>query len=97
VGIILDLGKETEVGKAQLLLPAPGCSFEIRYNNDGSASIDHWGTAATLNSSPNSAPLVFQPVTARYWMVWITRLTIGVPGAGEGYACAISEADLFAP
>jgi serine/threonine protein kinase len=96
-GIILDLGGETEVGKAQLLLPAPGCSLEIRYSNDGSASVDHWGTAATLNSSPKSAPLIFQPVKARYWLLWITRLTTGVPGAAEGYACAISEASLFAP
>jgi serine/threonine protein kinase len=97
VGIILDLGKAADIGKAQLLFPAPGCSFEIRHSDSVAAPVDQWATAASLNSSPNSAPLVFNSVTARYWLVWITRLTTGVPGAGEGYACAISEADLFAP
>ena len=97
VGVILDLGRPTEVGKAQLLFPAAGCSFEIRHSDDASASVNSWPTVAAVNSSPNSAPLVFRATTARYWLVWITKLTTGVPGAGEGWACAVSEADLFKP
>jgi len=97
VGVILDLGHSTEVGKAQLLLPTAGCSFELRYTQDPSAPADQWPTVATVNSAPSSAPMIFHAVTARYWLVWITRLTKGVPGAGDGWACAVSEADLFAP
>jgi serine/threonine protein kinase len=97
VGLILDLGRPETVGKAQLLLPAAGCSFEIRHSDDRSAPVDQWTTSATLTSSPNSAPLLFNPSDARFWLVWITRLTTGVPGAGDGWACAVSEVELFAP
>jgi serine/threonine protein kinase len=96
-GVILDLGRATEVGKGQLLLPTAGCSFELRHSDDRTLPVDQWPTAATVTSSPNSAPVIFTAVSARYWLVWITRLTRGVAGAGEGWACAVSEADLFAP
>jgi serine/threonine protein kinase len=97
VGVIVDLGRTEEVGKAQLLLPAPGCSFELRHSDVRTAPVDRWPTSAAVTSSPNSVPLQFKTVAARYWLVWITRLTTGVPGVGEGWACAISEVDLFAP
>lgn len=97
VGVIIDMGRSVEVGKAQLLFPTAGCSFELRHTDDRSANVDKWTTAASVNASPLSAPLVFKAATARYWLVWITKLTTGVPGAGDGWACAVSEADLFAP
>jgi hypothetical protein len=60
--------------------------------------VDGWTTLSTVDDSPPSAPLIFTPgAQARYWLLWITRLTSGVPGAGRAYACAVSEADLFAP
>jgi hypothetical protein len=97
VGVIFDLGRPTDVGKAQLLFAAPGCSFELRYNDDQTAPVDRWATAATVNETGLSAPIVFTSANARYWLLWITRLTTGVPGAGAGWACGVSEADLFAP
>ncbi len=97
VGVILDLGSTSEVAKAQLLFSAPGCSFELRYTDDRAASVDLWPVAASITESPASAPILFEAQRARYWLIWITRLTSDVPGAGSNFACAIAEADLFAP
>ena len=97
VGVIVDLGRPMQVGKAQLLFRAQGCSFEIRHSDDPAATVDQWPTSATVDNSPTSAPVIFEGADARYWLVWITKLTTGVAGAGEGYACAVSEVDLFAP
>lgn len=98
VGVIFDLGQPREVGKFQLLFPAAGCSYEIRFTDDRTTPVDAWTTLSTVDDSPPSAPLIFTPgAEARYWLLWITRLAGGVPGAGRAYACAVSEADLFAP
>jgi hypothetical protein len=97
VGALFDLGQIVEVGKAQVLLSAPGCSFELRYTEDRTAPVGEWAIAATVADSPQSAPIIFGAREARYWLVWITRLTTGVPGSGRSYACAIAETDLFAP
>lgn len=94
VGLILDLGKPIEVGRAQILFVAQGCSFELKYSANPHAPVGEWseGTGA-VTSSPVSAALEFEAAEARYWLVWITRLTT----AGSGFACGIKEADLFPP
>jgi len=97
VGVILDLGRSVAVGKAQVLFVTQGCSFELRYTDRRTTPVGQWATAAAVRSSPKAAAMVFTSATARYWLVWITRLTGGVPGAGEGWACAIAEAEVFAP
>lgn len=97
VGVIFDLGDETEVGKAQLLFAAPGCSFEIRFSDDLDAPVDTWSVAAELDDAPLSAPIIDFDATARWWLIWITRLTTDVPGAGDAHACGVAEAAFFAP
>lgn len=97
VGLVFDLGTSVEVGKAQLLFPAAGCSFEIRYTDDRAAPVEQWKVAASVQKSPPSAPIIFPAAPGRWWLLWITALTTDVPGAGRAYACAVAEADLFAP
>ncbi|MEX0874935.1 MAG: protein kinase [Actinomycetota bacterium] len=96
VGVIFDLGEAREVGQAQVLFHAAGCSFELRYSDEGTAPIDDWNVAATVERSPLSSAIIFEAAEARFWMVWITRLTSTVEGRPP-FTCAISEADLFAP
>jgi hypothetical protein len=97
VGALFDLGRTTDVGKAQVLFSAPGCSFQLRFSEDRTAPVGEWPVAATVAESPASAPIIFGTQQARYWLIWITGLTSDVPGAGRSYACAIAEAELFAP
>jgi serine/threonine protein kinase len=93
VGLILDMSETREIGKAQILWVAQGCSFELRYSTDLGAPVAEWGTAAKVAEAPVSTALEFPPANARYWLVWVTRLT----AAGSGFQCGIKEADLFAP
>lgn len=97
VGVLFDMGATVEVGKAQLLFPTPGCSFEVRYTDDPSVHVDEWRTAASVTNSPPAAPIVFAAASGRYWLVWITQLTRDVPGSAGSYACAVSGVELFAP
>ncbi len=93
VGLVLDLGRQLEVGKMQILWVAQGCSFELRYSTDPTAPVDEWGTAVEIDEAPVSTAVEFGEAGARYWLVWITRLA----PAGTGFQCGIKEADLFAP
>lgn len=98
VGVILDLGEPLEVGKAQLLMPAAGCSFEIRYSEERAAEPEGWTVAGAVADAGTTAPVVFEePATSRYWLVWLTELTQGVPGIRGQFGCAIGEAQLYAP
>lgn len=98
VGVILDPGREIEVDKAQILFRARGCSFELRYAADRSLPISQWSVAATVTDSEQpSAAIVFEARSARYWLLWITRLTTRDPGGGGPFTCEVAEADLFAP
>jgi hypothetical protein len=97
VGVVFDLGASVEIGKAQVLLSAPGCSFQIRYTDNRSAPVGEWPVAATVTKSPNSAPIIFGAADARYWLLWITQLTTNAPGAGGQFACSVAETDFFAP
>lgn len=93
VGLILDVGDGVEVGKAQVLFVAPGCSFEIRTSADKNAPIGEWPVRHAVIESPASAALEFEPATTRFWLVWITQLT----ESGGTFKCSIKELDLFAP
>lgn len=98
VGVILDLGSEQEVGKAQLLMPAAGCSFEIRYSEERSAELEGWTPVASVEDADTTAPVIFdEPATSRWWLVWLTDLTQGVPGMRGHFGCAIGEAQLYEP
>lgn len=95
VGLKIDLGRERPVGAAQLSFPAAGCTVEIRYASDDAASIDAWTIADTQRNAPRSTAMRWEPVTARYWLIWITELTEGVPGKPGRFACGVSEVDLY--
>jgi serine/threonine protein kinase len=97
VGLVLDLGSQTEVGKSQILFVVPGCAYELRAADRPAATVEGWELVATVDDAPPTSPLVFRGVDARYWLLWITRLTEGVPGASGGFACAVAEAELYAP
>lgn len=97
VGVILDLGSPRTVGQAQVFFAAAGCSFEIRHSDVRARSVDDWTPAARVDEAGRTGAVVFEPSTSRWWLVWITRLTEGVPGTRGGYACGVTEALLYPP
>jgi tRNA A-37 threonylcarbamoyl transferase component Bud32 len=98
VGVLFDLGEPASVGKAQLLFFEAGCSFELRHSDDQERPIGEWRTAARVSSSPQSAGLEFDGAEDRFWVLWLTQLVQGgAPGAGNRYACAVADIELFEP
>ncbi len=97
VGVILDMGTSVDVGKAEVLFSGAACNFEIRFSDTKTNSIDQWQTATAVTTPKVSTAVQFSPHTARYWLLWITRLTRGASGGGSSYACAVAEANLYAP
>ena len=92
VGLLLDLGTEAEVASLRLVTSTPGYSLEIRA---ASELPEDESTADVVTDSSAVADvevLEFDPVSARYWIVWITEL----PGSGAGSA-SIAEVELSAP
>ncbi len=97
VGVIFDMGSSVNVGQASVLFVGSPCNFEIRYADTKSTPVDQWQTATTVDTPQLATALQFSPHTARYWLVWITRLTQGAPGGGSAWSCAVAEANLYAP
>lgn len=96
-GVILNLGSPRLVGKAQIRLVAPGCSFELRHASRRWSKLDGWETAVSRTRAGRTTNLSFANVRAQWWLLWITELTTGVPGSDDAYACGVSEAIIYTP
>ena len=87
VGLLIDLGRPLPVRAVRLVLTTAGANVELRagntpgpdaYNLSLVASVTRSGTLVTLSPS--------RPTTARYWVVWFTRLPAVPGGFQEGVA-----------
>jgi hypothetical protein len=92
VGLLLDLRRATTVDAAQLLLSAPGASFEIRAGSVVPRQAADLPLVTSRTNSEAAVRITFaKPVRARYWLLWITSL----PKAGDGYRLGVSEIALL--
>jgi hypothetical protein len=74
VGLLVDLGEPVAVRQVELGL-RPGTDVELRVGDAVGASADELPVVASVEDSEAVARLVPpEPVTARYLLVWITRL-----------------------
>jgi serine/threonine-protein kinase len=85
-GLLFDLGRPVAVRSLKLQLAVPGVALQVHASN----AVDALMTSPAVTRSGSAAEsLVAQPtVTARYWLVWFTRLA---PNDG-GYRAGIAEA-----
>jgi hypothetical protein len=97
VGVIIDLDSPKTVGRSQVFLAAPGCSFELRFSPVRARDVDDWRVATRVSRAGSRATTRFGAATSRWWLIWVTELTQGVPGARDAYACGIAEAELYPP
>jgi eukaryotic-like serine/threonine-protein kinase len=90
VGLVFDLGSQREVSGVKVA-GCRGCSLEVR-SSDRTSSTDESAFSVVDQVDDASDPQVFhfEPLTNRYWLIFITSL----PG-GDGGSASISEARFF--
>jgi hypothetical protein len=81
------------VTAARLLLSAPGADLELRAGNHAPTQATDLPEVASSTNSPSSLDLhLHTPVTAKYWLVWLTSLP---KAPGGGYRLGIAEIALL--
>jgi hypothetical protein len=93
VGLLLELHKPATVSAARLLLSAPGANLELRAGNHAPVGPTDLPEVASSTDSATSLDLQLRtPVTAKYWLVWLTSLP---KAPGGGYRLGIAEIALL--
>jgi hypothetical protein len=92
VGLLIDLGKPTAVRQVAVAFLRPGADLEIRVADSRSERPEDYRVVAKATKAGDVATLTPSsgPVTARFWLVWLTRL----PRDGSGFRTTIGEVQL---
>ncbi|MBA2425462.1 MAG: serine/threonine protein kinase [Actinobacteria bacterium] len=90
VGLVFDLGGPQTVERVEVASSAPGYTFELKQSNVVASDETGFATVETTSDAPAETLVSFEPVEARYWLLWITQL----PG-GTGGSASISEVEFF--
>lgn len=89
VGLVFDLGDAREVARVEVV-GSPGYNIELRGADETPGDESDAEVIAEEVNAAGETTLSFDPVSARYWIVWITDL----PGGGAGTAM-ISEVRFY--
>lgn len=94
VGLLVDLGAPTAIGRVQLALQTDGTSVELRAGDTAAATATGYRLVASGRSAAGALALDVPAGTrARYYLVWIT----GLPRVQDRYAAGVQELRLLAP
>jgi hypothetical protein len=92
VGLVVDLGRPETVQVADLVLSAAGADVEIHAGDTVPSRPDDLPTVVRgANVGANARLDLPRAVTARYWLVWFTKL----PPDGGGYRLGVAELALL--
>ncbi|HET6816937.1 MAG TPA: hypothetical protein VFH66_06895 [Mycobacteriales bacterium] len=92
VGLLLDLGRARTVQVADLVLSAAGADIEIRAGDRQPTQAGDLPLVARRTDAPASLRVnLTQPVTARYWLLWFTKL----PADNGGFRVGVAEVALL--
>ena len=90
VGLLVDLGAPRKVGAVHLLLVGAGTTVELLDSNGDSPPANDKVMTTTASQSDAPSDVTLRPaaaVTARYWVIWLTRL----PPAGTSFQGGVAE------
>jgi len=90
VGLLVDLGAPRKVGAVHLLLVGAGTTIELLDSNGGAPPANDKVMTPAASQSAAPSDVTLRPataVTARYWVVWLTRL----PAAGTSFQGGVAE------
>jgi hypothetical protein len=92
VGLLLDLGRPRRVQIADLVLSAAGADVEIRAGDQPPVRADDLPVVTRRDDARSSVRLTLaQASTARYWLVWFTKL----PPDSGGFRVGVAEVALL--
>jgi hypothetical protein len=98
VGLLIDLGQARRVTGVTVLMTKPGANLELRAADAAAPQANGYTVVAGANNA-GAHPPAGQPAgtvqltptggafTARYWLLWLTRL----PRDGSGYRVGVAE------
>ena len=93
VGLLLDLGEPTEVGSVEVDSDTPGYAFELMASDEAGATENDFEALDEVGSASDSETIELDEArTSQFWLIWITDLPGGAPGAAH-----ITEVRLFSP
>jgi hypothetical protein len=88
VGLLMDLGSPRKVAAVHLLLVGNGTSVELFESDSAPANEKAMTLAVAQVGAPSDVTMrLTTATTARYWLVWLTKL----PAAGTGFQGGIAE------
>jgi len=87
-GLLIDLGSPRRIRAVRVAFVLPGASVQLRAADRVGADAPEFRLAAAMENTPQTFTLTpAQPVSARYWLVWLTRLpSVGNNTYQEGVA-----------
>jgi hypothetical protein len=95
VGLLFDLGDAGPVGRIEVRTPIPGWKAEWRRADEKGTRFTDYALVQEFTASGD--PVMFsQPVRARYWLLWITRLVDTGSGGNIPYQAQVSEVAFYA-
>ena len=83
MGLVFDLGSSQEVSEVVVDLGDAGYNIEIKAADEIGADETAFDGVADVSESQKTERFRFEPVSARYWLVWITKLPSGTGGAAN--------------
>lgn len=84
VGLVVDLGEQRSIQEVTLGLVGSGSDIDVRVADSVAPDPQQWTPFATASGTSDSVVLRSpKPVTARYVLVWFTRLPVGQRIGGQ--------------
>ena len=96
VGLLFDLGSGRRVGRILVSTPDPGWVAEWRTADTRGGSADDFQMVQQFTAEGSTTVAMSAPVTARYWLLWITRLVDSGNGSRIPFQAEVSEVSFFA-
>lgn len=92
MGLVFDLGSAQRVSEVVVDLGDAGYDIQIKAADEVGEDETAFDTVADVAGSQKTERFRFEPVSARYWLLWITKLP-----SGTGGAAAIAEVKFLGP
>jgi hypothetical protein len=92
VGLRFDLGRAVAVSEVRVTMLDPGARLELRAGEAVTRDVDGYRVVARAAEAGRSVVLrPAETATARYWVLWVTRL----PGTTDGYRAKVADVAFY--